>query len=215
MVMYGLSPLFLSLFATNTFTDPRSGLDLTHYLTFLALLGGAVNLFGACVLTVPDINAATEIVDEVPEENVDETTALLSGPRKRNEEGHVIAIKEPDEGTLVDLAKDPYFWVLFVFMSLTVGCVRLSLCCQGICTDEKHVDRDGAVEYRVNNTFLTPRLFYSLRDPIRSYHCYPSTPTIAREYSFPIALRDTRGYPVSCRSISPQRGLLFHQETAL
>ena len=166
MVMYGLSPLFLSFFATNTFTDPRSGLDLAHYLTFLALLGGTVNLFGACVLTVPDSNAVPETVDEVPEENVDETTSLLSGPRKRDEEVHVIAIKEPDEGTLADLVKDPYFWVLFVFMSLTVGCVRLSLCCQEIRTDENHVDRDGAVEHRVNNTFLAPRLLYSLRDPI-------------------------------------------------
>jgi hypothetical protein len=127
MVMYGLSPLFLSFFATSTFTDPRSGLDLTRYLTFLALLGGAANLFGACVLTVPDSNAVLETADETPEESIDETTSLLSGPRKRDEEVHVTAVKEPEEGSLADLAKDPYFWVLFVFMSLTVGCVRLSL----------------------------------------------------------------------------------------
>lgn len=94
-----------------------------------------MNLFGACVLTVPDNNAVPETVDEM-EENIDETTSLLSGPRKRDEEVHVIAIKEPDEGSLADLAKDPYFWALFVFMSLTVGCVRVSLCRQKIRADE-------------------------------------------------------------------------------
>lgn len=128
MVMYGLSPLFLSFFATNVFTDPQSGLDLTRYLTFLALLGGTVNLFGACVLTVPDSHAVLKALDEESEESVDETTSLLSGPRKGDEEVHVIAVQEPDEVSLTDLVKDPYFWVFFVFVSLTVGCVCSRSC---------------------------------------------------------------------------------------
>ena len=123
MVMYGLSPLFLSFFATNIFTNPHSGLDLTGYLTFLAVVGGTVNLFGACALTVPDSRAVLETADEESEGSVDETTSLLSGPRKRDEDGHVIFAKEPDELSLGNLLKDPYFWVLFVFMSLTIGCV--------------------------------------------------------------------------------------------
>ena len=123
MVMFGLSPLFLSLFATNVFTDPQSGLDLTQYLTFLALVGGIVNLFGACVLTVPDGHTGLETADDESEATIDETTSLLSGPRKCDEEVHVIAVKEPDEVSLVDLVKDPYFWVLFAFASITIGCV--------------------------------------------------------------------------------------------
>lgn len=127
MVMFGLSPLFLSFFATNIFTDPQSGLNLTQYLTFLAIVGGTVNLFGACVLTVPDSYVGLDIVDEGPEMTIDETTSLLSGPRKCDEEVHVIAVQEPDEVSLVDLTKDPYFWVLFVFTSITIGCVSVPM----------------------------------------------------------------------------------------
>ena len=122
-VMYGLSPLFLSSFATNIFTDSRSGLDLTKYLTFLALACGTVNLFGACVLTVPD--AVLETADDESETTIDETTSLLSGSRKLDEEVRVAVVQEPDELSLVGLLKDPYFCVLFVFMSITIGCVSL------------------------------------------------------------------------------------------
>lgn len=123
MVMYGLSPLFLSSFATNIFTDPHSGLDLTKYLTFLALVGGTVNLFGACVLTVPESHVVLETTDEA---SVDETTSLLSSPRK-HEEVRATAVREPDELSLADLLRDPYFYVLFAFMSLTIGCVSIPL----------------------------------------------------------------------------------------
>lgn len=125
MVMYGMSPLFLSFFATNIFTDPHSGLDLASYFTFLALVGGTVNLFGACVLTVPDGHPLLDTVDEESEASIDETTSLLSCPRKCDEEVHVVAVREPDELPLADLLKDPYFWVLFVFMSLTIGCTEM------------------------------------------------------------------------------------------
>jgi hypothetical protein len=163
MVMYGLSPLFLSFFATNIFTDPQSGLDLTHYLTFLALLCGTVHLFGACVLTVPDGHAA---LDEMPEESIDETTSLLSAPRKRDEEVHMIAVQEPDEVPLTDLVKDPYFWALFVFMSITIGCVCSCSYYRENRADESYIDRDGAVEHRDNSTFLTPRRFCGFGNPI-------------------------------------------------
>jgi len=140
LVMYGLSPLFLSFFATNVFTDPQSGLDLTRYLTFLAILVGTVNLFGACVLTVPDGHAVLEMVDEMSEETVDETTSLLYTPRKPDEEVHVIAVQEPDEVSLAGLVKDPYFWVLFVFMSIAVGAVCPCQHCRENCADESCID---------------------------------------------------------------------------
>ena len=124
MLMYGLSPLFLSFFATNIFTDQQFGFNLTHYLTFLAFLGGAVGLFGACVLTVPDTNAVPDTVGGESEENINENTSLLSGPRKCDEEVHVVAVQEPDEVSVTNLVKDPHFWALFAFMSITIGCVR-------------------------------------------------------------------------------------------
>ena len=165
MVMYGLSPLFLSLFATNIFTDSQSGLNLAQYLTFLALVGGAVNIFGACVLTVPDSHAGMETVDEESETTIDETTSLLSGPRKHDEAVHVIAVQEPDEVSLADLTKDPYFWILFVFMSTMIGCVSATMPYRENLADKPHVDRDGAVQYRDDNTFLTPCLFCSFGNP--------------------------------------------------
>jgi MFS family permease len=125
MVMYGLSPLFLSSFATHIFTDSQSGLDLAQYLTFLALLCGTVNLFGALVLTVPESHAVLETTNEESQTSPDETTRLLSSPKKCDEYVHVTAVQEPDELSLVDLLRDPYFCVLFVFMSLTIGCVSL------------------------------------------------------------------------------------------
>lgn len=126
MVMYGLSPLFLSSFATNIFTDPHSGLDLTTYLTFLALIGGTANLFGAFVLTVPESHTVPETTNEESGARTDETTLLLSGPRKHHdEEVHVTAVQEPDELSLADLLRDPYFYVLFVFMSIAIGSVSL------------------------------------------------------------------------------------------
>jgi hypothetical protein len=125
MVMYGLSPLFFSFFATNFFTDPRSGLDFTGYLTFLAFIAGTVNLFGACVLTVPDNDVVPEMADDETETTIDETTSLLSGPRKCDEDVHAIVVREPDEISVTGLVKDPYFWILFVFMAVTVGCVSM------------------------------------------------------------------------------------------
>lgn len=127
MVMYGLSPLFLSSFATNIFTDPHSGLDLTKYLTFLAFVCGTVNMFGAFVLTVPKSHAVSETIDEEPGASIDETTSLLYGPGKHDEDVHVTAVPEPDELSLADLLRDPYFYILFVFMSLTIGCVSLPM----------------------------------------------------------------------------------------
>lgn len=125
MVMYGLSPLFLCSFATNIFTDPESGLDLTNYLTFLAVTAGAANLFGACVLTVPDNHVVLETMDEESEATIDETTSLLSGPRKHDEEVHVIVVQEPEDLSLRDLLNDPHFWVFFAFMAIAVGCTEM------------------------------------------------------------------------------------------
>ena len=126
--MFGLSPLFLSLFATNMFTNPQTGLDLTQYLLFLALVGGATHLFGACVLTVPDNHVRLEVVDQESDGSIDETTSLLSGPKTK--ETRVVAIQEPDEVSLATLPKNPYFWMLFVFVSVTIGCVSVTVACR-------------------------------------------------------------------------------------
>ena len=78
-------------------------------------------MYGAFVLTVPK-----SYMEETAEETgINETTSLLSGLREHDEdeEFEVTAVKEPEELPLADLLRDPYFWVLFVFMFLTIGCV--------------------------------------------------------------------------------------------
>ena len=213
--MYGLSPLFYSLFATSIFTDPQSGLHLTHYLIFLALVGGTVNLFGALVLTVPSSHAVPKRTDEESEVIANETTSLLSGPRKRDEEVHMIAVQEPDEVSLAVLLKEPHFLVLFAFVSLTIGCVSVSLTCWENHTDRSHIDRDGAVEPRNDYTFLTPSLFYGPRNSIRSFYRHTSASVRDREHGFSTPIRNTCGYRFPSRSLSPQWDLLLPQETTI
>ena len=215
MVMFGLSPLFLSLFATNTFTDPQSGLDLTHYLIFLALVGGTANLFGAFVLTVPDHHAVLERTDEESEVTINENTSLLPAPKKCDEESHVIAVQEPDEVSLKDLIKDPYFLVLFAFVSLTIGCVSVYLTYWESHTDRSRIDRDGAVEYRNDNAFLTPCLFCGFGEPTRSHHRHASAPALDREHGISTPVRNNCGRRIPGRSLSPQWGVLLYQETTI
>jgi len=66
-----------------------------------------------------------ERTDEESEVTVDETTSLLSGPGGRGGGVHVVAVQEPDEVSLADLIRDPYFLVLFAFVSLTIGCTEM------------------------------------------------------------------------------------------
>lgn len=69
------------------------------------------------------------MTDEESDVTTNETTSLLSGQRKCDGEAHAIAVQEPDEVSMADLVKDPYFLVLFAFVSLTIGCVSVPSTC--------------------------------------------------------------------------------------
>jgi hypothetical protein len=128
MVLFGLSPLFLSLFASYFFTDPGAGLNLVRYFVFLALLCGFANIFGAFVLHVPQ-HDTIDVIDTVAESNLepgsepDETTSLLS-EIAANVITEVVVIEEPKQGSVLDLLKDPHFWILATSLLLTLGSVE-------------------------------------------------------------------------------------------
>ncbi|KAI0314268.1 MFS general substrate transporter [Amylostereum chailletii] len=138
MALFGLSPLFLSLLASRFFTDSQTGLDVTHFLTFLALLSGAVHLIGAFLLRVPSKEAPGIFQeDEEGPSSTDHTRApspsstasserqpLLSKSPQVDVEIVEVLASEPD-GTLLDLAKDPYFWLLAMVTFCVLGACEM------------------------------------------------------------------------------------------
>lgn len=145
ITLFGLSPMFISILASRFFSHPDEGLDVTHFLQFLAIFCGAVHLFGAFTLhIIPLPENPPSVVLEDPEGSVhvDEQTALLRGKRSRTAEieTDVVVASPIKGGSVVDLAKDHYFWalvfVLFVILGSSemvisnIGTIVLSLASQ-------------------------------------------------------------------------------------
>ncbi|KAJ7774706.1 MFS general substrate transporter, partial [Mycena metata] len=110
MALFGLSPLFLSFLASTLFTDGADeSLDLVRFLVFLTALTGVVHLIGALNLRAAPNNHPPATVP-LQDDEVDETTALLTdGSRKSR------------SGSSIDLVLDPYFWVFFLLLAVTLG----------------------------------------------------------------------------------------------
>ncbi|KAJ7109263.1 major facilitator superfamily domain-containing protein [Mycena epipterygia] len=108
MALFGLSPLFLSFVASSFFNDGADGtLNVVSFLAFLAILSGVVHIIGAVNLRVP--NAHLPVVLPARDEEADETTALL------------LDSENSARGSLLDLLRDPYFWILFMLLVMTLG----------------------------------------------------------------------------------------------
>jgi hypothetical protein len=119
MALFGLSPLFLSLVASNFFTVPDTGLDITRFLNFLSILVGSVHLIGAFNLRTPSSyppSIPTQIEDPEQSSEVDEYSQLL--PRKP-------PVTPPinENGSTLDLFRDPHFWLLVSILVVTIGSV--------------------------------------------------------------------------------------------
>jgi hypothetical protein len=108
MALFGLSPLFLSFVASSFFTDGAASLDLVQFLAFLAILTGIVHIIGASNLRV--FNHHLPVVVPLQNDESDETTALLC-PEGRNN----------GNGSSLELVRDPYFWVFFMLLAVTLG----------------------------------------------------------------------------------------------
>ena len=67
MALFGFSPLVISLVANRFFTHPESGLDVTHFLGFLAVAAGIMHLFSAACMQGPEPKHAHSRLDHAPE----------------------------------------------------------------------------------------------------------------------------------------------------
>jgi hypothetical protein len=115
MALFGLSPLFLSVVASNYFTNPDTKtLDVPYFMLFLAILTTTVYLLGAVNLRIiiPDSDSARERLSSSDvEEDIRETTALLPKPTPAS------------DPTVADLLRNQDFWLLMAFCILTLGAV--------------------------------------------------------------------------------------------
>ncbi|KAF8478643.1 major facilitator superfamily domain-containing protein [Russula ochroleuca] len=125
MAFFGLSPLFLSLLASTYFTDPTTGLDVTRFLMFLAIASGIVHVIGAFTLRIPTSQCGVasqpdSVVSGRDEESsIDERQPLL--PQKAPRSGGQAV--RADEGSVLHLFRDPYFWSLaFIILIITGSC---------------------------------------------------------------------------------------------
>lgn len=130
MALFGLSPLFLSFIASTFFTDPDTGLNVTQFLKYHAIIAGSIHLIGAFNLrlsSVPAGEAPTTLGDPEQVSEPDERTALLPG--KTPNEIAVQVIPPALEGSTMDLLRDVNFWILFVSVAIVLGSVS-SRCVQ-------------------------------------------------------------------------------------
>ncbi|KAI6131925.1 MFS general substrate transporter [Pisolithus thermaeus] len=121
--LFGLSPTFLSILATRYFTHPDAGLDVIHFLQFLALVCGCVHIIGGFTMHV--LPPAEECVDTDAEhraELADERTSLLP----KTSSGTLVEVVPATEEDLrsqsaLDVLKDFNFWVLLFVVSVILG----------------------------------------------------------------------------------------------
>ncbi|CDO72862.1 hypothetical protein BN946_scf185002.g47 [Trametes cinnabarina] len=137
MSIFGLSPFFLSLVASEYFTPPGRTLDVASFFAFMAMLTGVVHVFSTLVFRT------TPITQESPddERRVGEGPSTSAGPSEAvgaSEEAEpllakpkdstivrVVRVQEPQHGSTLDLFKDPYFWILCLWMLLVVGAAEM------------------------------------------------------------------------------------------
>ncbi|KAG1756522.1 MFS general substrate transporter [Suillus paluster] len=125
ITLFGLSPMFISILASRFFSHPDEGLDVTHFLQFLAILCGAVHLFGAFTLHIiplPEDLPSVVLEDSESPAHVDEQTALLHGKRNHAEvEVGAVAVSAVNDSPVIDLVKDHNFWALAFVLFVILG----------------------------------------------------------------------------------------------
>lgn len=128
MALFGLSPLFLSVLASNFFSHPDKGLDVTHFLKFHAIVAGCIHIIGAVNLRLPsadkDQPRSSPIDDPEQATEPDERSALLPGKPPNDISVHAVSVEE--NSTALDLLRDRKFWMLFIVSLLILGCVSCS-----------------------------------------------------------------------------------------
>lgn len=126
MTFFGLSPLFLSLLASRYFTDPTTGLNVTHFMVFLAFASGITHLIGAFTLRIPtsQCGVASES-DSVVSGNDEESSTEEHRPLLPNKTPRpdVRAVHADEGSSVLNLFRDPSFWSLAFIVLILLGSV--------------------------------------------------------------------------------------------
>ncbi|KAI0831467.1 MFS general substrate transporter [Trametes gibbosa] len=136
MSIFGLSPFFLSVVASRYFTAPGQTLDAASFFAFMATLTGVVHLISTVIFyanpvprqDVPDSASDGRSVDAESLHAVEEAEPLLgdSTPKPKDPATvHIVPVEEPRHGSTLDLFRDPYFWVLCLWMLLVAGSAEM------------------------------------------------------------------------------------------
>lgn len=144
MAIFGFSPLLLSAIASTYFTYPETGLNVTHFLAFLAVVSGAVHLISALCMQGSDhhisdnpnlasaedpqpsssstTGTGTTLVED--EEDPETRPLLLNKKPSSDLDVPIFCVPEPQHGSVGDLLRDPYFWLLTLIVATVLGTVR-------------------------------------------------------------------------------------------
>ena len=138
MSIFGLSPLFLSLVASKLFTSSDQTLDIPGFFTFMAVVTGVVHCASTLVFRANrsfEVDAGEAVL--VSTSDAESTTSMVEPEHepllwggdgsdnapKDPANVHIVPVEEPQDGSTLDLFKDRYFWVLCLWMTLSVGAV--------------------------------------------------------------------------------------------
>jgi len=118
MALFGLSPLFLTLIATNFFTSAQAGLDVAKFLTFLSVFVSSTHMIGAFTLRIPTPSDQSSVPNQTGDleetAEFDERSRLL--PARPN------GPSQEDDFAL-ELLHDKCFWLLVLILVATLGSV--------------------------------------------------------------------------------------------
>lgn len=123
--------MFLSVLASTFFCDEYGWLDVTRFVSFMAILAGVVHVIGAFTLRTPSITK-TEVVirDGLTEDEESasgqntERTPLITPKTASNVQVTVVPVEH--EHNIFDLLKDPHFWLLALIVLVGLGSVSSS-----------------------------------------------------------------------------------------
>ncbi|KAH8117341.1 MFS general substrate transporter [Phellopilus nigrolimitatus] len=117
MALFGLSPLFLSVIASTFFTSEESGLNVTQFVAFMAILAGVVHIIGAINLRTPSLTVGGAKSSEW--QSSDERTPLIAPKGQTGTQATVIPVEH--DQTVFDLLKDPAILVCLGSCEMVIG----------------------------------------------------------------------------------------------
>ena len=217
MAVFGLSPLFLSLLASR-FTPPGETLDIPAFFACMATLTGITHLGTSLIFRRAQKYFAIPLGADLTQEDTESLPALgsqsseedplLGGDESDRDSApkdptdvHVSPVEEPQEGSTLDLFRDPYFWVLSLWMTIVVGVVCHTFMNLRYVLNDIHPGRDGRLQSRFDHP-CTPLL----RPRFDDRQCSTSSaPPRARKHTVPPRDRPNRRRTCTCRSAARRR----------